>query len=435
MRLQIGRTVVKRVLEMALLTLALGAAGFLRGEDATTSAPIDWERARTLHQKAQQGVALTPAEQAELDRATAARQAGQGSAPAALASLPAADRARMQVILEKRQNGEPLTTEEQTFARDIRARLGGNRRPASDATPTSRAKTGLVPLTDMTAGENYHGREGGLYGAGKNEPPPEHLKAALATARQIEPLDAAGKPAAGGKIALLSVGMSNTTQEFSRFIEFAAADREKAPAVVLVDGAQGGQAAAQWVTAPDNRVWQTVDTRLKTAGVSPAQVQAVWLKQAEIRPTEPFPRDAEKLAPDITKIVQMLKTKFPNLRIAYLSSRIYAGYATTALNPEPYAYDGAFAVRDVIARQIAGDPALNFDPAKNAVTAPVLLWGPYLWADGITPRKSDGLVWRREDLREDGTHPSATSGRDKVAKLLLAFLKTHPTAKIWFVRK
>jgi hypothetical protein len=25
---------------------------------------------------------------------------------------------------------------------------------------------------------------------------------------------------------------------------------------------------------------------------------------------------------------------------------------------------------------------------------------PYLWADGVTPRKADGLVWRRED---DGT--------------------------------
>ena len=42
------------------------------------------------------------------------------------------------------------------------------------------------------------------------------------------------------------------------------------------------------------------------------------------------------------------KQKWPNVRIAYVSSRIYAGYANTGLNPEPYAYEGAFAMRWVI---------------------------------------------------------------------------------------
>jgi len=61
-----------------------------------------------------------------------------------------------------------------------------------------------------------------------------------------------------------------------------------------------------------------------------------------------------------------------------------------------------------------------------------LLWGPYLWADGLNPRKSDGLVWKREDFARDGTHPSQ-SGREKVAQMLLDFLKTSPFAKPWFV--
>jgi lysophospholipase L1-like esterase len=61
------------------------------------------------------------------------------------------------------------------------------------------------------------------------------------------------------------------------------------------------------------------------------------------------------------------------------------------------------------------------------------LWGPYLWADGTTPRKSDGLVWERKDLGGDGTHPS-DSGRQKVAELLLKFFTSDAGAKSWFMK-
>ena len=122
-------------------------------------------------------------------------------------------------------------------------------------------------------------------------------------------------------------------------------------------------------------------------------------------------------------------------KLAYLSSRSYAGYAGTDLNPEPFAYEGAFAVRWLIQDQIAGKPELNYDAAKGEVKSPLLLWGPYLWADGETPRKADGLIYKREDLRDDdGTHPSDT-GRQKVSEQLLKFLKTDPTAKSWFTGK
>jgi hypothetical protein len=39
----------------------------------------------------------------------------------------------------------------------------------------------------------------------------------------------------------------------------------------------------------------------------------------------------------------------------YLDSRIYGGYATTALNPEPYTYEGAFLVRWLIQDQLKGN--------------------------------------------------------------------------------
>ena len=48
-----------------------------------------------------------------------------------------------------------------------------------------------------------------------------------------------------------------------------------------------------------------------------------------------------------------------------------------------------------------------------------------------TPRKGDALVWQRDDLDRDGTHPSP-SGRQKVAQLLLDFYKNDALAKSWF---
>jgi lysophospholipase L1-like esterase len=43
----------------------------------------------------------------------------------------------------------------------------------------------------------------------------------------------------------------------------------------------------------------------------------------------------------------------------------------------------------------------------------------------------DDLIWTREDLAGDGTHPSP-SGQQKVADSLLRFFKTDATAKTWF---
>ena len=119
---------------------------------------------------------------------------------------------------------------------------------------------------------------------------------------------------------------------------------------------------------------------------------------------------------------------FPNLRIAYLGSRTYGGYAMSALNPEPYAYESAFAARWLIQRQMQADPELA------DANSPLLLWGPYLWAEGAKGRKLDRLVWERSDFGGDGVHPN-DSGRQKVADLLLDFLTKDPLAKVWVAKR
>jgi hypothetical protein len=231
--------------------------------------------------------------------------------------------------------------------------------------------------------------------------------------------------------------MSNTTAEFSRFMQLAG--KSKSPHVVLVDGAQLGRTASEWANPEKSRrpqagsPWTVLDARLTEAGVTPQQVQVVWIKQAEAFPANlgEFPKHAETLKDNLVSVMNQLKQRYPNVRLAYLSSRTYGGYAQSGICPEPFAYEGAFAMRRLIRQQIEGDERLNCDPRQGDVNAPVLLWGPYLWADGTAPRQADGLTWTRNDFREDGTHPSS-SGTEKVAGMLLKFLQTDPTARTWF---
>jgi hypothetical protein len=341
---------------------------------------------------------------------------------------------KFDAIKAKHDRGDPITREEREYAQGVMARRNQARsaEKSQDYAKQNppRASTGLVPLTDLGSAR-YHGEVGGLYPDGKNTPPAAHAAAGLNLARAVAPLGPDGRPSAQGKIVLLSVGMSNSTQEFQVFQRLARADRELNPRLIIVDGAQGGQTAA--VTAQSDANYWTVNAqRLKAEGVTAEQVQVVWLKQANARPTQPFPVEAKKLQADIVATLHNLQAKFPNLKIAYLSSRTYGGYAGTALNPEPHAYETAFAVKWVIADQLAGKPGLRFAPESGKPEAPWLAWGPYLWTDG-TKGRADGLVWTRADCGPDGTHPS-DSGRQKVAELLLKFLTSEPTAKVWFLK-
>ncbi|MEO6458455.1 MAG: hypothetical protein ABIO92_09330 [Chloroflexia bacterium] len=288
--------------------------------------------------------------------------------------------------------------------------------PNADCTRTS---VGLTPLSDLALG-TYRGYEGGLYPLGSNEPPLDYKWMGRARASRVQPLNQEGQPDPNGRIVLLSIGMSNTTQEFSTFKSMADADPDKNPQLTIVDGAQGGQ-DAETIRNPNAQFWTIVDQRLTAAGVTRNQVQTAWLKEAIAREDRPFPNDAIGLRDALRDIVGIMQTRYPNLQIIYMASRIYAGYATTNLNPEPYAYHSGFAVKWLI------DENINSDGYR-----PWLAWGPYLWADGTTPR-SDGLTWLCSDFQNDGTHPS-TSGRQKVATMLLNFFKTNESARPWFLR-
>jgi hypothetical protein len=307
---------------------------------------------------------------------------------------------------------------------------------------------GMIPLTDMGA-QTYLGFSGGLYPNASNTMPAAHHAAGVDIANSIEPLDTNGNPSANGKYVLVSVGMSNTTQEFCSqdtelpcddwtFMGQAADD----PAVntsnlVIVNGAKGGQAADDWESSSSDNYTRIKNEKLAAQGLSAAQVQIAWVKVANRQPTVGLPSasaDAYRLMGQNADIARALKFHFPNLKMVFFSSRIYAGYATTILNPEPYAYESAFGVKWVVEAQIDQMSGGGVDPFAGDVDYDEVAWfgwGAYFWADGLNPR-SDGLIWERNDLESDGTHPSP-SGEEKVGALLLDFFKNSPQTKCWFL--
>lgn len=299
---------------------------------------------------------------------------------------------------------------------------------AKDCTITS---VGLPPLTDLGAG-SYLGLQGGLYPGGVNTRPTAHESAGLALAQSIVPLDTLGNPDwINGSIVVVSIGMSNTNQEFGALIPKVQADPLRHPRVRLINCAQGGM-DVKWSANPTSAYWDTVTNRLRRFGSSPAQVQVIWMKHATSGARGTWNAAVDTFTTRLAASVRNAHDRLPNAKLMYLTSRVYAGYAAGAgANPEPYAHGGGFAMKRVIESQINGVDSLEYNPANGPVEAPWLAWGPYLWTDGLNPR-ADGLTWPCDAFVDDGTHPS-TSGRDAIANALLAFLRTDATSTPWYL--
>ena len=314
--------------------------------------------------------------------------------------------------------------------------------PLPDAGGLFYRRVGLVPEYATTSG-GTEWRQVGLYGQGRTTRPDTHEQAGIALAQGLTPIN--------GKIVMLSIGMSNTFQEFGRFEVRAEADPAVHADLVIINAAMGGRPADAWTDA-NAQVWDDVDALLANEGLTPDQVQVAWIKHAVRSPMFPpldFPDQPETLEGLLIDVVRSLKTNFPNTALTYLSSRTRAYNSNQAAqSPEPAAYEGGFATQWLIERQLDGDPLLTFDGATPV--APWLSWGPYLWIDGTgAPEgdppshfdaRSDGAIWTCADVQSDGVHPSPPTpdpgdpaGEHKVGDQLMAFFLNDPTTTPWFL--
>jgi hypothetical protein len=117
----------------------------------------------------------------------------------------------------------------------------------------------------------------------------------------------------------------------------------------------------------------------------------------------------------------------------------YTGYCSpehtlyTSLG-EPKGYWGNLAIKELIERQINGDPELVYEGVNKKV--PWLSWGPYFWADGSNPRNTDGLTWFCEEYRDDDTGGGfhlEDAGKAKEAEMIKAFFETDRVASYWYL--
>ena len=314
-----------------------------------------------------------------------------------------------------------------------------------------------TPLTDFAPGQLYLGQFSGLLYNGSNSPPPEQVAAGLAAAASVQPLDANGNPNPNGKIVLASLGMSNAWDEwcdsntkctaFSFMGQVASSNAVNHAKIAVVDGAYPGETTPSWACAqgvcppgtPNANNYDRVrDTFLTPAGLTEAQVQVVWIKQSNpggyAFPSLPSSSsDAYSFEYQLGQVLRALKTRWPNVRQVFISSRIYAGYSNAGVNPEPYAYEYSFSVKWLVNAQIVQRDTGMADPlAGDLLTAvPWIDWGPYIWGNGTNnPPGSTALTWAPTDYAADGEHPGNT-GITKVGTALMNFFLTSPYTP-WF---
>jgi len=295
-----------------------------------------------------------------------------------------------------------------------------------------------IDLPDLGTG-TYMGTEGGLYPSGSNRRPAAHEADGIALANGIVPLDADGNYDPNGQYVLLSIGVSISRTMFSQYQLTEQGDPLLNPHLVIVNGAIDGTDSPNYANFNDGS-WQTIlNFYLPYQNVTANQVVAVWLNDPRSQPSGTYPADMAKQESDVIAALQNMQIYFPNLKLAYIESMHYAGYATNdpEILPEPYAYETGFAMQSVIADQINGDANLNYNPNNGPVVAPWLSWGTYDWANGMLadgnalPRLA-GLEWGCADLGPDGVHAS-TIGKYKDAALLTTFFKSDETAEPWYL--
>jgi len=304
--------------------------------------------------------------------------------------------------------------------------------------------TGLIPLNDLGTGY-YNGMQGGLYLSGTNIMPLSHKKKGNNYSKQFKPLDSFGNiNYEEGEILMLAFGASIASNAINAFGDsLVTYDFEGVSNCVSIKSmCFGGKDLDYMIDTASDNYWDGVRNRMADRGDTYAQVQIAWLmQQSDGDSTDDFLTYFNSVSAKYVTLLQMMKDSFPNLKQIFISGMHYTGYMDPNHDrypsfSNPHDYWGNLVIRDLIVRQISGDPALKYKGIAPAV--PWLAWGPYFWADGVNPRQTDLLSWKCEQFRTDltggGFHLiNEPESLGVEAHMLLNFFETNPVAKTWYL--
>lgn len=306
----------------------------------------------------------------------------------------------------------------------------------------SNDSTGLIPLVDLGAGY-YMGHQGGLFPGGSNTLPLAHKKKGIGISKALKPLDTLGNVNyEEGKIIFLGLGASLASNAFNAYIDsIKIYDFEGMNNCLDVKGMFfGGKDLDQMIDFENNSYWESVNDKMISRGDTYEQVQVIWVLQQSFEDTtDEFNVYYDSVINKFVTLMQVLKDTFPNLKQVFLSGVHYMGY----MDPlhfrydafvEPHGYWGNIVIKELIAKQIMGDPALRYTgPHPNAAW---ISWGPNFWADGKNPRAYDGLSWNCDQFRDDetggGFHlEDSVNSLGFEAQMLKSFFSFDAVTTIW----
>ena len=208
------------------------------------------------------------------------------------------------------------------------------------------------------------------------------------------------------KILFISIGASSSASESDVLLQYINEGKligEVNPDVTFINCAIGARDVNDWSDPGSNKYadcWAQTENRLISNGFAFNDVQIIWLKEDDLQDKADDEGRVDRLFWKYVTLLQLLKTKFPNLKRTYISGRscVLTNAESTHAEPKPY-YTG-LAAKKIVQEQIAGNPYLTQD-LVGWVSDVV-----YLWTDGGQPRSSDGYMRTLDSWKGDGVHPN-----------------------------
>lgn len=288
--------------------------------------------------------------------------------------------------------------------------------------------TPYTPVSELTK-ETFHGYSGGKYPGNSNAIPFAHFSRGMELANRITPLDREGNADSVGKVGFVILGFSTaamTGNVFKWIYSMKQADSQFTIAI----GAQGGMDINAMID-PGSGYWEKADSDIRAEGLTNAQIQLAWVSTGDMLFSEPeFPAYSLTLADKYRDLLYTMQRHYPNLKIAFLSDRTFAGYIDDK-GPqklaEPTAYFTGWAVKFFISRQLQQEAGYSY------LEMPFVDWGPQLWTNGAAGN-SKNYRWDCDDAAKGGIHPTA-KGRSKEALVLYHFFSHHPYTSRWFTSR